>query len=457
MRKRIKCGTLFTGAEDAAATDQVIVVDDGIVSFVGPAAKAPPARPGEEVADHSKHFVLPGLIDAHVHLSYGNARTEEDIDLFSPVEFRALRGLFAAQKVLMAGFTSLADPATTGVVSSSVRDAIESGMFVGPRITAAGRQITNRQGLSDWYPTFVGVPETSVGVLARTAEEGIAEIRLQAKQGADIIKIAMDGDAMNPATGLISGFTQEETTAMVREAHRLGKKVVTHSRGAEAVLYSARAGADVILHASWMDDEGLEAVVKNGCVICPTLSLVLNDIEFTQPTDACYPGFPNAHRREFESAKVALPKARKAGVKFMVGTDSGFAVTPYGEWHARELEYFVEHLGFTPAQALRCATQNNAEFLRRGGEVGVLEVGRRADILVVDGNPLADIRVLQDKTRIRDIMLDGRTVDLKLPEAVRRAPLETSYNMWSDTYTQARIAEIKGGRTAPRQAALKAV
>ncbi len=124
-------------------------------------------------------------------------------------------------------------------------------------------------------------------------------------------------------------------------ASLFGCKVVTHARGAEAVRYAAKAGADVILHASWMDDEGLEWVVRNGCHLCPTLSLVVNDIDFTQATDGCYPDFPDAHKRELESACKVLPKAKAAGVPFMVGSDAGFAVTPYGEWHARELEHFV--------------------------------------------------------------------------------------------------------------------
>lgn len=457
MRTHIKCGKLFTAAGDAATDGQTIVVDDGVISFVGPANEAPPAQGDDEVLDYSGNFVMPGMIDAHVHLSYGNCNTQEDIDFFSTVEYRALRGLYAAQCVLMAGFTSIADPATTSHVSLAVRDAIESGMFVGPRVTTAGRQITNRQGLGDWYATWVGVPETGVGVLARNAEEGVAEVRKQAKDGVDFIKIAIDGDAMNPATGLVAGYTQEEMNVIVAEAHRLGKKVVVHARGTEGVLYSARAGVDVVLHASWMDDEGLEAVVENGCYICPTLSLIVNDIDFTQPTDGCHPGFPDAHKREFESAQAALSKAREAGVPFLYGTDCGFAITPYGEWNARELEIYVDYLGFSPAEALRSATATNSEFVRNGSEVGVLEPGRHADILVVDGDPLADVRVLQDKSRIRAILIDGKLIALDLNREIKRMPMEKSYSMWGDCYTQARVAELGLLQQSPRQAAVKAV
>ena len=443
MARHIKCGKLFTGLGEGAETGQTLVMDGETIRFAGPSADAPPPGPGDEVIDHSGHFVLPGLIDMHVHLSYGNAKTEEDIDLYAPLEFRALRGLEAAQRVLLAGFTTMADPTTTGHVSLAIRDAIDAGLFAGPRISTSGRQITNRQGLSDWYPSWIGVPETSIGVLCRDAAEGIAEIRLEVKDGVDFIKIAIDGDSMNPATDvLVAGYDQDEMSAMVREAHRLGKKVVVHARGAEGVLYSARAGADVIFHAAWMDDEGLEAVVENGCALCPTLSLVVNDIDFTRPGDGCYPDFPDAHKRELESACISLPKARAAGVKFMLGTDSGFAVTPYGEWHARELEHYVKYLGFSPVEALKCATVNNAEFVREEGRVGALEAGRLADILVVDGDPLADISVLQDRSRIREIIKGGETVKLEINKDARRLRSEFSYDLWSDVYTQERIGEI---------------
>ncbi len=443
MARHIKCGKLFTGLSNGAETGQTIVMDGDVLRYVGPSTEAPKPAPGDEVTDHSDHFVMPGLIDMHVHLSYGNAKTEEDIDLYAPLEFRALRGLEAAQRVLAAGFTTMADPTTSGHVSLAIRDAIDAGLFPGPRISSSGRQITNRQGLSDWYPSWIGVPDTSIGVLCRDAAEGIAEIRLEVKDGVDFIKIAIDGDSMNPATNvLVAGYTQEEMTAMVTEAHRLGKKVVVHARGAEGVLYSARAKADIILHAAWMDDEGLDAVLENGCNLCPTLSLVVNDIDFTRPGDGCYPGFPEAHQRELDAARESLPKARKAGVKFMLGTDSGFAVTPYGEWHARELEHYVKYLGFSPAEAIKCATVNNGDFVRENGQVGALETGKLADILVIEGDPLADISVLQDRTRIREIIQGGETVKLDINRNARRLRSEFSYEMWSDVYTQERIREI---------------
>ena len=146
MRTHLICGQLFTGLEEIANSDQTVVFDDDRITYVGPSATAPERRPGDEVVDYSHDFVLPGLIDIHVHLSYGNAQANEDIDMYATPEFRSLRAMHAAQQVLKAGYTSIADPASTGYTSVAVRDAVNAGMFPGPRITTSGRQLTSRQG-----------------------------------------------------------------------------------------------------------------------------------------------------------------------------------------------------------------------------------------------------------------------------------------------------------------------
>ena len=146
MKTFARCGQLFTGREDEARHDGMLVFDErGVLEFVGPTERAPKAAAGEPVLDYSRQFVMPGLIDVHVHLAYGNAKSEEDIDLYSPLEFRALRGLFFAQKLLAAGYTALCSPGDAGQVSLSIRNAIRAGLFAGPRISAAGPYITARQ------------------------------------------------------------------------------------------------------------------------------------------------------------------------------------------------------------------------------------------------------------------------------------------------------------------------
>jgi len=442
MRKFLRCGYLFDGLSDDVQSDQTVVVEDGVIGYVGPTAEAPRTRDGDAVMDHSGAWVLPGLIDIHVHLSYGNAQANEDVDMFAPAEYRALRGMHAARQVLNAGYTSLADPASTYRVAAAVRDAIHAGMFQGPRVTCAGRQVTARQGLGDWYPTWIGVPESSVGVLVRSLDEAIEEIRSQVKDRMDIVKFAVDGLQRNRAGELISGFNQVEMSAMVEECRRLGVKTIAHARGREAVLYSARAGVDVIFHAFEMDDEGLEEVVRNGCVLSPALTFLVNTVEFTRPGDPCYKWRPNMNRKDVETAARMLVRAREAGVPFMVGTDSGFAVTPYGEWHARELEIMVEHLGFAPVEALKATTSGNSGLLREGDAVGRVATGALADLTVVAENPLEDISCLMRPENIAHVYLGGEAVDLtSLPE-VKPYSWEQSFRQWGEVYTRERVAEL---------------
>ena len=387
MRTFVRCGQLFSGREDDARKGEILVFDQqGIIEYAGPDAASPRRARSDQVLDYSGCFVMPGLIDVHTHLAYGNAKSEEDIDLYSPLEFRTLRGMFFAQKMVAAGFTALCSPGDAGQISLSIRNAIRAGLFEGPRVMAAGPYITSHQGLTDWYPTWIGAPETSIGKLDTTAAEAVEEIRRQTKNGVDCVNIAMDGIQRRDDDGsLVAALTQGETEIMVREIHRHGKKAVVHARGREATLYSARAGADLIFHANHLDDECIAAMLENGCMLSPTMTQPKNVIDFTQPHEpAGQRGRPEHAQREYEIGCANWKKARAAGVPLLTVTDTGFAVTPYGEWNARELELFVEDLGFTPAAALRAATEVNAGFMTGGDHIGALEPGRASDFIVLD-------------------------------------------------------------------------
>lgn len=444
MRAHFLTDHLFDGATVHTGRALRLTVEGDRITYVGDHASGPAVEAGEEVADLTGCSLLPGLIDIHVHLSYGNAEANEDIDIYTPFEYRALRAMVYAQQVLMAGYTSIADPASTGRVSVSVRDAINAGWYTGPRITAAGRQLTSRQGLGDWYPPWIGVPESSIGALVRSPEEAKEEIRQQVKDGVDLIKIDFDGTQTNPRTGhLMACFDQAEASAMVAEAQRLGRRVVVHAVDREAVLYAARAGADVIFHAFDMDDECLEAIVTNGCMLSPALTFLYNAIEFTQPSDPSFTWRPARNRKVVERAVEVLTTARKAGVPFLVGTDSGFAITPYGEWHARELEIMVDDLGFTPQEALAATTVNNARVLREHADVGALAPGKLADFIVVKGDPVADVGVLMKPGAIEAVYLGGRRTALAPPAATRRYAWEHSHRQWSEVYSRDRVARLR--------------
>lgn len=444
MPTHVRCGRLFTGTEDLARADQTLIVDaDGRLSFVGPTDAAPPPGRGEAVLDYGGLFVMPGLQDVHTHLAYGNAKTEEDIDLYQPMEFRAIRGLFFAQKCLAAGYTSICAPGDAGQISLSVRNAIDYGLFDGPRVTAAGRYLTTRQGLTDWYPTWIGVPDTSIGRLVRSRDEAIEEIRVQVKNGVDCIKVALDGVQRRPDGELIAAFDPQEIGAIVTESHRLGRKVVVHARGREATLYAARAGVDLIFHAYYLDQECIDAMLESGSVIGPTLTFPRNIVDFTRPTEPAYlKGRIADVQREYETACESLRKAREAGIPMMTGSDSGFAVTPYGEWHAREIEIFVNDLGFTPAAALRAATAVTAGFMAKGDSLGVLAAGRAADFIAVAGSPLEDVSILQDRSRIRHVHIAGRRLEVPARAYDTYQVTDQAWTNWNDLYTRERVAEL---------------
>ncbi len=449
MRTFVRCGQLFSGREDDARKGETLVFDrQGVIEYAGAEAGSPRRTRGDRMLDYSGCFVMPGLIDVHTHLAYGNAKSEEDIDLYSPLEFRTLRGMFFAQKMVAAGFTALCSPGDAGQISLSIRNAIRAGLFDGPRVMAAGPYITSHQGLTDWYPTWIGAPETSIGKLVTTAAEAVEEIRRQTKNGVDCVKIAMDGIQRRDDDGsLVAAFTQEETDIMVREIHRHGKKAVVHARGREATLYSARAGADLIFHANHLDDECIAAMLANGCMLSPTMTQPKNVIDFTQPHEpAGQRGRPEHAQREYEIGCANWKKARAAGVPLLTGTDTGFAVTPYGEWNARELELFVDDLGFTPAAALRAATEVNARFMTEGDRIGALEPGRAADFIVLDTSPLADIRVLQDRSRLQAVYIAGKEIRLPDRPYDPRQVTDFALSNWTDLYTRERVAELRRQR-----------
>jgi imidazolonepropionase-like amidohydrolase len=446
MNTFVRCGSLFTGCEDEPRSGECLVHDAaGEILYVGPEAKAPRRSKGDRLVDYSGYFVMPGLIDVHTHLAYGNAKCEEDIDLYSPLEFRALRGLFFAQKCAAAGYTAICSPGDAGQVSLSVRNAIRAGLFDGPRVVAAGPYLTTHQGLTDWYPTWIGAPTTSIGRLVTNVAEAIEEVRKQVKDGVDCIKLALDGIQRRPDGELIAAFTQEETEIIVRETHRMGKKAISHSVGREATLYAARAGVDLIFHGFDLDAECIAAMKKSGSALCPTLTHPRNLIDFTQPHEpAAQKGRIEVTERRYRIGCANLKKARAAGVPFLTGTDTGFAITPYGEWHARELELFVEDLGFTPAQALRAATELNGRFMSDAGDIGTLAEGKKADFIVLDGSPLADIGMLLDKSRLRAVHIGGKQVEIADRPYDPRKVTDFSLSNWTELYTQARVAELRG-------------
>ncbi|HYB40691.1 MAG TPA: amidohydrolase family protein, partial [Candidatus Methylomirabilis sp.] len=350
--------------------------------------------------------------DAHCHITYGDARSEEEQDLYGSAEYRAIRAVWNAEKLLRAGYTSICDPGGSWNVGVAVRDAIRSGMFPGPRIATAGRFLTSHTGLADYYPTWIGTPPSSTGVLTNSAETIVDEIRSQVKNGVDIIKVAASGESpvLTPGGGSVPGFRRLELELVADEAHRLGRRVTAHARSGLAVIDCIAAGFDWIMHGDYMTREQADRLAESRVPLCPTLTLLANYAEWGHLVGASTTRI-DRFKRNLDQAVSVLEYAHRQGVTLMCGTDSGFAITPYGEWHAREMEVFVKYLGISPLEAITCGTKH-ASFAVDASAVGTLEAGKWADVLVVDGDPLRDIRVLQDKACIRAVLKGGVAVDL---------------------------------------------
>jgi imidazolonepropionase-like amidohydrolase len=207
--------------------------------------------------------------------------------------------------------------------------------------------------------------------------------------------------------------------AVVNTAHALGRKTTIHARYPETVLAAVRAGIDWVIHASYLREQDIGFVRDAGTPICPTFTFTANIVEWGRDVGVD-PNYIEVKRRELDALARIQHRAHEAGITMLAGSESGFSVTPYGEWHTRELEHFVKLIGMKPMAAIKAATSNNAAAFGWKGEVGTLEAGARADILIVDGDPLTDIAILSDGTKITTILQDGIEVERRQPISERR-------------------------------------
>jgi imidazolonepropionase-like amidohydrolase len=432
MSQLVINGTLIDGTGRPPVGLRWLEISSGRITDIVTTQAGDRPRPAdaEVIVDARGLTVLPGLIDAHCHITYGDVRTEEEQDLYTSAEYRTIRAVWNAEKLVRAGVTSISDPGGSWNVGVAVRDAIRAGMYPGPRMTTAGRFLTSHTGLADFYPTWVGAPPSSVGVLTPGAEAMLTEVRAQVKNGVDFIKVAASGESpvLTPGGGSVPGFRREELALIADEAHRLGRKIAAHARSGVSVIDCIDAGIDWIMHGDYMTPAQADRLAASGVPLCPTLTLLANYAEWGQLAGASQARI-DRFKRHLEQAVATLEYAHRQGVVFMCGTDSGFSITPYGEWHAREMEVFVKYLGMRPLDAITCGTKHSALAVDPEN-VGTLTSGKWADVLVVDGDPLQDIGVLQDHSRIRAVLKGGSPVDLTTPRgAVAKWPWERAMIM----------------------------
>lgn len=431
---RLENGRLLTCVDETVISDGAVVIDGELIAWVGSAEDLPEkyAGPDVSVTDLAGATVMPGLVDCHMHISFGEPQSEEELYLYTPSPYRAIRAATNAEKVLLAGVTSACDPGGPVGVAAAVRDAVDAGLIQGPRLSAAGRQITSQQGIGDTLPRWVDIEESSFGALVRSKDELLNEIRDEVKDGVDLIKIAGSG----PGTTEWAAFRLDELELAVDEAHRLGRPITIHARSRQAVADAVAAGVDWIMHASYMDPATLDLAIASGIPLLPAMTLLVNSLESGTMSRAAKDGI----QRELDSAVTILSKAFQQGATLIAGSETGFAMTPYGEWHTREMELFVSHLGMSDMRAILCMTRDAAIAAPRHSDmIGTLSPGKYADLLVVDGHPDEDVRILADRRRLTSVVKGGAEVSPWRPteEPTSRMAFERSRPYVDDLYRRA--------------------
>jgi imidazolonepropionase-like amidohydrolase len=412
-------GTVVDGTGAPARRDEAVLLRDGRIAALGTAAVAEVEVHGvDERIDATGKTVMPGLIDAHTHLSFGEPTGNDELFHHRTEAYSSMLSAYNARKVLRAGVTSVLDADCLWNIGVELRDAIENGIVEGPRMRAGGQALMTMLGGTAGR-MIADEGTTAYATVVQNRDMMVNEVRRQIKYGVDWIKIMVTGLIPSMKGPEVQVWKHDELRTVCDTAHELRTKVVAHCRNSASTRDAARAGVDLIYHASYMDDEALEAVVESGAALCPTFTLLGNLADYGAKVGSA-PELLDVFRAEIEVTAAQMAKAHAAGVPFLAGSETGFAVTPVGEWHARELEMFVRYMGMTPMDAIVAATRNGAFAMRMEGEVGTLEPGRVADVLVVDGDPLADITVLQDRERIVEVIKDGKRTDLSTPIPERR-------------------------------------
>lgn len=378
------------------------------------AAIAPGAA---NVIDGAGATLMPGMCEAHTHFSWNDAATLSAIQRM-PLEEHVLWCAKVAKRYLEAGFTSCVGAACAKPrLDVVIRNAINAGQIPGPRYLAASQEITVPGGLGDETLPHLPFPEFSFGVNVNSADEMRKVVRMFLKYGVDSIKLNLSGDNFTPdSPAETTWMSDAEVAAAMDEVRVRGKRGTAHARSAASVKQALRHGIDVIYHASFTDEETLDMLeaAKERVFVAPGIAILYAMLHEAEPYGITHEkAVAMGYQIEWDAALESLKAMHRRGIRILPGGDYGFAFTPHCQ-NARDLEFFVKYLGFTPAEAIRCATVYGGQIMMRPNDLGQIKEGYLADLLLVDGDPLANLAILRDPKRLLAVMKDG--VFAKSPE-----------------------------------------
>jgi imidazolonepropionase-like amidohydrolase len=403
----IRNGQLVDGTGAPAVPGAIVVIVDGRIAYAGPAAAAPPTDRQATVIDARGGTIMPGLVESHFHPTYFDVANLEDLDIKYPVEYVTLLAANNARLALQCGYTAARSGGSLFNIDFWLKRAIDEEMTPGPRLAASGREICGVGGLMDWNPDFRKIGMEGLVLLINGADEGRRAVRKLVKDGVEWVKTYPTGDAAAPDTNdhHTLCMTFEEMHAVVDEAHNHHMKVTGHCRANAGIKNALRAGYDTLEHGTFMDNEALDMLLERNTPVVPALQFeqasIVRGPEFNMPQKVI-----DGHQETLDGGAESARMILRAGGRLGMGGDYGFAWNPHGTY-AKELTFFVRHVGFTPLETLRCATKTGAEIMGCQDQFGTLERGKLADVLVVDADVLADISALEDRGRFIAVLQGG--------------------------------------------------
>ena len=410
-RALIKNGQVVDGTGSAPIPDGAVLVENGRIAFVGKLSDLPSQDAhGErevEVIDAHGGTIMPGLVEAHFHPTYFNVSTLEDLDTKYPVEFVTILASCNAKLALECGYTSARSGGSLFNIDVWLKKAIDEDLILGPNLATSGREICGVGGLMDWNPDFRKIGMEGLVLLINGADEARSAVRKLVKDGVQWVKTYPTGDAAAPDANdhHTLCMTFEEMHAVVNTAHNHGMKVTGHCRATEGIKNALLAGYDTLEHGTFIDDETLELLLERDVPVVPALYFEYASVE-RGPEFGLPQAVIDGHQETLEGGAESARRILAAGGRLGMGGDYGFAWNPHGDY-ARELEFFVNYVGLDPLEVIKCATQTGAEILGQSDEIGTLTPGKWADILVVDGDVVKDMALLQDRHRFVTVMQRG--------------------------------------------------